>query len=96
MPIYEYGCSSCGTVIEVMQKVGARPLRKCRDCSGKLQKLVSRTSFVLKGGGWFDEGYGGGSKRKGPSGSSGSSKPTDSSKTPSKPEKKEKKAASAD
>ena len=40
-----------------MQKMNARPLSKCRDCSGKLDKLISRTSFSLKGGGWYSEGY---------------------------------------
>lgn len=71
MPIYEYACSSCGSVIEVMQKMSDRPLRKCRKCSGRLQKLISRTSFQLKGGGWYAQGYsnssgaGNGSKTEG-------------------------------
>jgi putative FmdB family regulatory protein len=95
MPIYEYACASCGTVIEIMQKVGARAPGKCRECSGKLSKLVSRTSFVLKGGGWFDEGYGGGpggSKKK----SSGKSSSSPTKKTDASKKKKEKKASSAD
>jgi putative FmdB family regulatory protein len=76
MPIYEYRCQSCGTVIEAIQKFDAKPLRKCRECAGRLEKLISRTSFQLKGGGWFAQGYGSG----------GGSKPkkTDSGKT-SKP-----------
>ena len=57
MPIYEYRCRSCGQTIEAMQKMSAGPLRKCRNCSGRLDKLVSRTSFALKGGGWYSEGY---------------------------------------
>jgi putative FmdB family regulatory protein len=57
MPIYEYRCRSCGQTMEAIQKMGASPLRKCRNCSGKLDKLVSRTSFALKGGGWYSEGY---------------------------------------
>lgn len=57
MPIYEYRCRSCGQTMEAIQKMGARPLRKCRHCSGKLDKLISRTSFALKGGGWYSEGY---------------------------------------
>ena len=70
MPIYEYQCKSCGKVIEVIQKFGDRPLRKCRACSGRLEKLISRTSFQLKGGGWFEHGYhnSGGSKTAGGSG----------------------------
>ena len=58
MPLYEYRCLKCGDVTEVLQKLSDRPLRKCRLCSGKLEKLISRTSFQLKGGGWFAHGYG--------------------------------------
>lgn len=57
MPIYEYRCRSCGRIIEVMQRMNDRPMRKCGHCSGKLEKLISRSSFTLKGGGWSSEGY---------------------------------------
>ena len=57
MPIYEYRCKSCGEEIEVIQKFRDRPLRKCRSCSGRLEKLISRTAFQLKGGGWYAQGY---------------------------------------
>jgi putative FmdB family regulatory protein len=83
MPIYEYRCKSCGTTIEAIQKFDAKPLRKCRECAGRLEKLISRTSFQLKGGGWFAEGYGNGSKSKKP-GSSASSKPASESKSSDK------------
>jgi putative FmdB family regulatory protein len=58
MPIYEYRCTKCGEQIEVIQRFSDRPLRTCRSCKGKLEKLVSRSSFMLKGGGWYAEGYG--------------------------------------
>lgn len=61
MPIYEYRCAKCGHTLEAIQKIDDRPLSKCPECSGKLEKLVSRAAFQLKGGGWFSEGYGGGS-----------------------------------
>ncbi len=57
MPIYEYTCLECGVIIEKIQKAGARPPRKCEQCGGKMKKLISRTSFQLKGGGWFASGY---------------------------------------
>lgn len=57
MPIYEYSCTACRRTFEKIQKVGARSLRKCEECGGKLEKLVSRSAFHLKGGGWFDSGY---------------------------------------
>ena len=58
MPIYEYRCQACGHTLEAIQKVADRPLTKCPECSGKLEKLVSRAAFQLKGGGWYSEGYG--------------------------------------
>lgn len=96
MPIYEYRCRKCGEVTEVIQKFSDRPKRKCRSCSGRLEKLVSRTSFLLKGGGWYAEGYGAGKKTggSGSSGSSGSSNSSDSSSS-SSDSSSTKKAASA-
>jgi putative FmdB family regulatory protein len=58
MPIYEYRCTKCGRTQEAIQKVDDKPLTKCTECSGRLEKLISRTAFHLKGGGWFSEGYG--------------------------------------
>jgi putative FmdB family regulatory protein len=57
MPIYEYRCKSCKKVVEVIQRFNDPPLRKCQSCSGRLEKLISRTSFQLKGGGWYASGY---------------------------------------
>jgi putative FmdB family regulatory protein len=57
MPIYEYQCKACGRRVEVIQKLSDPPLRKCEECSGKLEKLISRAAFQLKGGGWYGDGY---------------------------------------
>ncbi len=57
MPIYEYGCEKCGKVEEAFQKFSDKPLKKCRNCSGKLHKLVSQSSFHLKGTGWYVTDY---------------------------------------
>ena len=57
MPIYEYVCTKCEKQTEAMQRISDPPLRKCPSCSGKLRKLISNTSFVLKGGGWYKDGY---------------------------------------
>ena len=65
MPIYEYVCEKCGNHIEVMQKVTDEPLKRCSNCRGKLEKIYSRTSFQLKGSGWYKSDYSGtGSKPK--------------------------------
>ena len=57
MPIYEYLCEKCGSHIEVIQKISDAPLKRCAKCRGKLEKTVSRTSFQLKGSGWYVTDY---------------------------------------
>jgi putative FmdB family regulatory protein len=57
MPIYEYACQKCGRVTEVMQKVSDPPPKKCEHCGGKLHRVISQTSFQLKGGGWYKDLY---------------------------------------
>jgi putative FmdB family regulatory protein len=59
MPLYEYGCTACGHRLEEQQKLADPPLLTCPTCGQPtLEKLVSATSFVLKGGGWYKDGYG--------------------------------------
>lgn len=56
MPIYEYECQNakCGHVFEVFQKMSDAPVKTCPECKGrKVHKLVSASSFVLKGSGWY-------------------------------------------
>ena len=58
MPIYEYVCERCGRLTEVMQKLGDPPPPECPECgAGPLARLVSRTTFQLKGGGWYSDLY---------------------------------------
>ena len=57
MPIYEYECTKCGKIEEVLQKFSDNPLVKCKHCSGKLHKLISHSSFHLKGTGWYVTDY---------------------------------------
>ena len=59
MPIYEYVCEKCGLHVEVIQKISDAPLKRCTKCRGKLSKSVSRTSFQLKGSGWYVTDYSG-------------------------------------
>ncbi|MEE8574260.1 MAG: zinc ribbon domain-containing protein [Thermodesulfobacteriota bacterium] len=59
MPIYEYRCSECEKVFEVIQKFSDDPISECKYCSGKVEKLISQSAFVLKGEGWHDSGYAG-------------------------------------
>jgi len=57
MPIYEYECTQCGKIEEVLQKISDKPFTKCRSCAGKLHKLVSQSTFHLKGTGWYATDY---------------------------------------
>jgi putative FmdB family regulatory protein len=58
VPIYEYLCEGCGRISELMQKMSDPPPRSCPECgSRKIAKLVSRTAFQLKGGGWYADLY---------------------------------------
>ena len=57
MPIYEYQCDNCG-VFEYSQRIVEDPLKKCPTCKGKVKRLISNTSFMLKGSGWYATDYG--------------------------------------
>jgi putative FmdB family regulatory protein len=57
MPIYEYECEKCGNIEEAFQKFSDKPLVRCKHCSGKLHKLISHSSFHLKGTGWYVTDY---------------------------------------
>jgi putative FmdB family regulatory protein len=71
VPIYEYKCQKCGKELELMHKVNDPAPPKCPECQaeGSLEKLVSRTSFQLKGGGWYSDLYS--STKKGDTSSGG-------------------------
>lgn len=57
MPIYEYRCSSCRGITEAIQRMDEAPLQECPSCAGPLVRIVSKTSFILKGEGWYKDGY---------------------------------------
>jgi len=57
MPVYEYECNECGKSFEIQQRMADGPLTNCPDCDGALKKLMSMSSFHLKGGGWYADGY---------------------------------------
>ncbi len=64
MPIYEYRCRKCNREFEVMQSISDPEIKSCRFCKGPVTKLMSVSSFHLKGSGWYVTDYGG---RKAPS-----------------------------
>jgi len=64
MPIYEYECMNCGKQCEVIQKFNDDPLSTCPECGGHMHKLISQTSFILKGTGWYATDYASSSRKK--------------------------------
>ena len=63
MPIYEYECMNCGKQCEVFQKFNDEPLSSCPDCGGHMHKLISHSSFILKGTGWYVTDYASGDRK---------------------------------
>ncbi|MGM0574553.1 MAG: FmdB family zinc ribbon protein [Myxococcota bacterium] len=87
MPIYEYRCESCGEHLEKMQAISEDPITLCPECGDEaLKRLISQTSFVLKGSGWYvtdyaNKGKDGGNGKS--DGAAGASKTDDASKSSS-------------
>ncbi len=84
MPIYEYICTRCEKTTDVLQKVSDPAPAKCEACGAEnaLERMVSRTSFVLKGGGWYSDLYSS-TKKDGSASSSPSSSASTSSSSSS-------------
>lgn len=59
MPIYEYNCQDCKQIFEEWQKDYEERDIPCPVCGGNASRIMSSTSFVLKGGGWYASGYSG-------------------------------------
>ncbi len=81
MPIYEFKCSKCQSVFEVIQKVDAPALKKCLKCGAQVRKIISPSALQFKGSGWYITDYAKKNKKK--------SDPKETKKTTDIPEKKE-------
>ncbi len=57
MPLYEYKCLTCGSSLEVLQKVNEPQLKKCPKCGGLLKKVLSPSALQFKGSGWYITDY---------------------------------------
>ncbi len=95
MPVYEYECNACSHRFEEWQKMSDQPVRTCPKCKKKkVERLISQTSFQLKGGGWYSDLYsskkaatgdkGGGDKGGGGEGGGGEKKPEKTEKKDTK------------
>jgi len=88
MPIYEYKCTQCEHRLEKLQRMSDDPLKDCPECGNStLAKLVSASSFKLKGTGWYETDF----KNNKKSETTKTSEPK-SSESKSKPVKTEKKS----
>jgi putative FmdB family regulatory protein len=98
MPIYEYACPKCGE-FEVTQRITEEPLKKCPTCKSKVRKLISSTSFQLKGSGWYVTDYAKKGEKKSEGKEASASKDSGSgeatSSTESKPKEKSGSATSS-
>ena len=71
MPIYEYKCLKCGKVFEAIEKITEKGTTRCKFCKGNVERLISNSSFQLKGSGWYKTDYApksGGSEKSSESG----------------------------
>ena len=57
MPTYEYRCKKCQHEFEKVQKITEAPVKTCPKCKGAVVRLVSSSTFMLKGSGWYKDGY---------------------------------------
>lgn len=89
MPIYEYECDKCGSIIEKFQTFSEKPLTKCDHCSGKVHRIISQSTFHLKGSGWYVTDYAGKTQRS-------SSEKSSETKTETKAEKTETKSTNTE
>ena len=86
MPTYEYKCRACGHVFEIIQKITEPPLKKCPKCKKpKAERQIIGGNFILKGSGWYSDGYSGGSNKE----KSESSEKSEKSESSEKSDKKD-------
>jgi len=98
MPVYEYRCQKCGD-FEITQRITDKPLAKCPTCKSKVKKLISNTSFQLKGTGWYITDYArkgeNADSKKSDSKSEGKSETKSESKSETKSETKKSESSSS-
>jgi putative FmdB family regulatory protein len=94
MPLYEYQCKKCKHTFEKIQSFSDKPVKKCPECGGPVEKLLSAPAVQFKGTGWYVTDYAGKSSGKSGGESKETSSVTDGAASESKAEKTEAKAES--
>ncbi|HWF92453.1 MAG TPA: FmdB family zinc ribbon protein [Terriglobales bacterium] len=85
MPLYEYLCKKCGHRFEKIQKFSDRMVKKCPDCGGPVEQVISAPAVQFKGSGWYVTDY---AKKSSTASSSSNSNGDSASKSDSKSESK--------
>jgi len=79
MPLYEYQCSKCGHRFEKIQKFSDKKIRKCPECGGPVEQVISAPAVQFKGSGWYVTDYA--KKSTAPASDSGSKESKDTAKS---------------
>ena len=69
MPLYEYECKKCGHRFEKIQKFSDKMVKKCPECGGQVEQMISAPAVQFKGSGWYVTDY---AKKSSSAGASGS------------------------
>jgi putative FmdB family regulatory protein len=85
MPLYEYECKKCGHRFEKIQLYSARMVKKCPECGGQVEQMISAPAVQFKGSGWYVTDYAKKSSSPGSSGGDSGSKDKDKDKKDEKP-----------
>ncbi len=97
MPTYDYQCEKCEFEFEREQRITEDPIKTCPQCkSRKAKRLLSAPSFILKGGGWYADGYGSSGAKSSAEDSGSDKSPSASSKNDSADSAKSKEKTSSD
>src|ERR1700741_860287 len=84
MPLYEYECKKCGHRFEKIQKFSDKMVKKCPECGGQVEQMISAPAVQFKGSGWYVTDY---AKKSSPPGSSPGSSGNDSGSKDKKDDK---------
>jgi len=77
MPLYEYECKKCGHRFEKIQKFSDRMVKKCPECGGQVEQMITAPAVQFKGSGWYVTDYAKKTSSPGSSGDSGSKEKKD-------------------
>jgi putative FmdB family regulatory protein len=93
MPLYEYECKKCGHRFEKIQKFSDKMVKKCPECGGQVEQMISAPAVQFKGSGWYVTDY---AKKSSSPGSSGSGESSSKDKDKDKKDEKPKSDGSKD